>query len=239
MGEKTVGLFRAIKPEWLNKTAELVIEGHDDTTIKAMLDDYLSYDIESVINRGKTRQLLMNIWARPEATSHTVHRKAIAAFKREQSDKIALGWALFILAHPLFADASGFIGKIATVQNTFTTSWLKEKICETHGERPTLIRAVAGVTETMRHLGCIDQEGIGVYQILKRSIKDEQTISVLLLSLLMLNRKAYYSVSELSNVPVFFPFEYEATLGLIHESPEFQLSNIGGKTVVTAAHHST
>ena len=139
----------------------------------------------------------------------------------------------------MFADASGFIDKVTTVQNTFTTSWLKEKICEAYGERPTLIRAVAGVTETMRHLGCINQEGIGVYRTLKRSVKDEQTVSVLLLSLLMLNRKAYYNVSELSNVPVFFPFEYEATLGLLHKSPEFCLSNFGGKTVVTAANYST
>ena len=239
MREKTVGLFRAIKPEWLNKTAELVIEGHDHTTIKTMLDDYLSYEIESAINRGKTIQLLMNIWVRPEATSHTVHQKAIAAFKREQSDKIALGWALLILAHPLFADASGFIGKVTTVQNTFTTSWLKEKICEAHGERPTLIRAVSGVLETMRHHGCIDQESVGVYRIVKRSVKDEQTISVLLLCLLMLNKKAYYNISELSNVPMFFPFEYEATLGLLHKSPEFCLSNFGGKTVVTAANHFT
>ena len=235
MGEKTMGLFRAIKPEWLYKTAELTIDGHDQATIKALLDDYLFYEIESAINRGKTKQLLLNIWANPDATSPIVHRKAIEAFKREQSDKIALSWALFVLAHPLFADISGFIGKVATVQNSFTTSWLKEKVCETHGERPTLIRAVAGVLETMRHLGCINQEGTGVYRVVKRRIKDEQTICVLLLSLLMLNKKAYHNVSELSNVSLFFPFEYEATLELFHKSPEFCLSNFGGKTVVTAA----
>jgi len=71
MGEKTIGLFRAIKPEWLNKTAELVIEGYDSTTIKAMLDDYLSYEIESSINRGKTRQLLNEYMG--NARNHFTH----------------------------------------------------------------------------------------------------------------------------------------------------------------------
>ena len=239
MGEKAVGLFRAIKPEWLNKTAELVIEGHDDATIRAMLDEYLSYEIESAINRAKTRQLLMNIWARTDTTPLIVHEKAKVAFSGTQSVKVALSWALFILAHSVFADVSALIGKVTSVQNTFTTSWLKEKIREAHGERPTLMRAVSGVLETMKHLGCIEQKSVGVYRVVKRNVKDEQTIIVMLLSLLMLNKKAYYNVSELSSVPVFFPFEYEVTLGLLHQSPEFCLSNFGGKTVLTATLYSS
>jgi len=228
-------MSRAIKPEWLNKTAELTIEGHGLAAIKALLDEYLSYEIESAINRRKAKRLLINIWANPDATSPIVQRKAIEAFVREQSDKVALSWALFVLAHPLFADVCGLIGKVAAVQKTFTTSWLIEKVCETHGERPTLIRAVAGVMETMRRLGSITKESTGVYRVVKRSIKDEQTVCVLLLSFLMFSKKAYHNVSDLSNVSLFFPFEYEATLEMLHRSPEFSLSSFGGKTVVTVA----
>jgi hypothetical protein len=230
--EKTIGLFRAIKPEWLNKTAELLIQGYDDAAIKITLGEYLSYEIGSSVNLGKTRELLMNIWARPEATSPIVHKKAVEAYRREQSDKTALSWALFVLTHPIFADVCGLIGKVAAVQNTFTTSWLKDKICEIHGERPTLLRAVSGVLETMKYLDCIHKEKVGVYHVKKHMIKDEQTINVLLMSLLALGKKAYYEIPELSRIPIFFPFEYNVTLECLCKTPEFTIGNFGGKPVV-------
>jgi hypothetical protein len=230
---KTVGLFRAIKPEWLNKAAELVIQVEDDAAIKAALGEYLSFEIGSEINRGKTRELLMNIWARPEETSSLVQRKALDAFQIDRSDNIALHWALFVLAHPLFADASCLIGKIATIQDTFTTSWLKARLCEQHGERPTLIRAVAGILETMRLLDCIHQEKIGVYRIKKQSVRDEQTIITMLMTLLALERKAYYEISELLCVPLFFPFEFNVSVEWLHNSPEFTIENFGGKMVLS------
>jgi hypothetical protein len=232
---KTVGLFRAIKQDWLNKTAELVIQGYSDADIKSILDEYLSFEIGSAINRGKTRELLMNIWARPESTSPLVHAKAIEAYKSERSDKTALGWALFVLAHPVFADACSLIGKISTIQSAFTTSWLKEKICEFRGERPTLIRTVTGILKTMKCLGCIEQEKVGFYHAIKRTISDDQAINILLTSLLALERKAYYEIPELSRIPLFFPFEFNVSMEWLHHSPDFTLENFGGKTVLAAA----
>jgi hypothetical protein len=231
---KAVGLFRAIKPEWLNKTAELVIQGTGETTMKTVLGEYLSFEIDSEINRGKTRELLMNIWARPEETSELVCAKAIEAFQSENSDRIALHWALFVLAHPLFADAACLIGKIANVQDTFTTSWLKAKLCEQYGERPTIIRATAGILETMRLLGCIKQEKIGIYRVAQRGVKDKQTIIALLVSLIALDRQAYYEIPVLSRLPLFFPFDFSVSVEWLHHSPDFTLENFGGKTVLSA-----
>lgn len=231
---KTVGLFRAIKPEWLDKTAELALQDFDESVMKSTLSDYLSYEIESSSNLGRTRELLMNIWGRPEETSAIVHRKAIEAYRSERSNKAALHWALFVLAHPLFADACGLIGKITAVQDTFTTSWLKTKLCELRGERPTLIRTADGILETMRRLDCIHQKKIGLYQIKRHSVGDKETIIVLLSSLLALEKKAYYEIPELSRAPLLFPFEFSVSIEWLHHSPDFALSNLGGKIVLSA-----
>jgi len=231
--EKTIGLFRAIQPEWLNKTAELVIQGKSCVEIKDLLEEYLSFEIESPINRGKTRALLVNIWGNPDYTSPVVHEKAVEAFDNERSDKIALSWALFILAHPLFAGICVLVGKITAVQDTFTTGWIKSKVSENHGERPTLLRAVAGVLETMRCLGVIEHVKSGTYCAKRHNIKDEQTITVLLLSLLAQEQKAFYEITELSNIPQFFPFEFNVTMEWLHHSTDFMLENVGGKTVLT------
>ena len=44
---KMVGLSRNLKLQWLNKVAELVLEGHTEQEIKDQLNEYLSFEIES------------------------------------------------------------------------------------------------------------------------------------------------------------------------------------------------
>ena len=57
-----VGLSRNLKEPWLNKVAELAIEGLTEEDVKAQLNDYLGYEIESPTNLRKTREILMNVW---------------------------------------------------------------------------------------------------------------------------------------------------------------------------------
>ena len=44
MAKKMVGLSRAIKIEWLNKTVDLVKEGMAPENIKEALNDYIGFD---------------------------------------------------------------------------------------------------------------------------------------------------------------------------------------------------
>ena len=48
---KIVGLSRNLKLQWLNKTAELVLEGLTEKEIKDQLNEYLSFEITSAINK--------------------------------------------------------------------------------------------------------------------------------------------------------------------------------------------
>jgi hypothetical protein len=53
------------------------------------------------------------------------------------------------------------------------------------------------------------------------------------MSLLALERKAYYEIPELSRNPLFFPFEFNVSMEWLHHSPDFALENFGGKTVLS------
>lgn len=230
---KIVGLSRAIKPEWLNKTVEFVLQGDDDATIKEKLNEYLSFEIESPTNLRKTREILLTVWVKPAAFAPEIHSKAVEAFRSERSNKLALSWAMLLLAYPVFADVTGLIGKISNVQDTFTTSWLREKLHEEWGERTTLLHTCDKILQTLKYLGTIESVKTGVYRIKQYKVSDEKTISVLLLSLLALELKAYYGIPELSRIPLFFPFEYSLSTDWLHKSPDFTLENFGGKTVLS------
>jgi len=230
---KIVGLSRVIKPEWLNKTVEFIVQGEDISSIKEKLNDYLSFEIQSPTNLRLTREILMGIWVKTSESAPIIHKIALDAYKSGQSDKMALHWAMIMIAYPVFSDVTCRIGKIGLIQDTFATSWLKTKLTETWGHRATLFHSCDKILQTLKALGAIENKKVGIYGIKKHEITDEKTITVLLLSLLALNRQAYYDIAELGNNPLFFPFEFSVSLDWLHRSLLFNLSNIGGKTVLT------
>jgi hypothetical protein len=231
---KVVGLSRAIKQEWLNKTAEYVIQGYDEASIKEKLNEYLAFEIGSPTNLRKTREILLNVWVKPVALVPETYSRAIQAYKSDRSNKLALSWAMLLFTYPVFSDVTGLIGKISNVQDTFTTSWLREKLHEEWGERSTLLHTCDKILQTLKYLGAIERVKTGTYRIRRYKISDEQTIIVLLMSLLVLERKAYYEIPELSRIPLFFPFEFSVSMEWLHNSPDFTLENFGGKTVLSA-----
>ena len=59
---KMVGLARPVKIEWLNRTVELLLDGKSVDEIKADLNEYLSFEIDSPTSLRKTRESLINTW---------------------------------------------------------------------------------------------------------------------------------------------------------------------------------
>lgn len=230
---KMIGLSRSIKLEWLNKTVELVLEGKDETQIKDELNEYLSFEIKSPTNLRKTREILMNIWVRNPDELSALKQQALEAYKDEKSNKLALHWSMMLVAYPVFSDVCALIGKLTNIQDTFAASWLKEKLFEMWGERTTLFHSSDKILQTLKQIGAIENEKVGVYRIKKYPVTDVKTIQVLLLAILHLRKRAYYEIAELSSVPQAFPFEYNVSYEWLHDSDLFTLSNFGGKVVLT------
>ena len=231
---KFIGLSRSIKLEWLNKTVELVLEGKDETQIRDELNEYLSFEVKSSIVLRKTREILMNIWVRTPEEFSAIKQQALEAYKDEKSNKLALHWSMMLVAYPVFSDVCALIGKLSNIQDTFATSWLKEKLFEMWGERTTLFHSSDKILRTLKLIGVIENEKVGVYRIKKHPITDVKTIQVLLLAILHLRERAYYEIAELSSAPQVSQFEYNVSYEWLHDSDQFTLSNFGGKIVLTA-----
>ena len=229
---KIVGMSRSIKLDWLNKTVELILDGKNETQIRNELNDYLSFEIKSPTNLRKTREILMNIWVSTPENILDLKQLALEAYKDEKSNKLALHWSMMLVAYPIFSDICALIGKLTNIQDTFTTSWLKEKLFEMWGERTTLLHSSDKILQTLKLIGVIENVKLGVYRINKYHLSDVKTIQVLLMALIRQKEKAYYEVAELSSIPQAFPFEYTVSLEWLHNSELFNLSNFGGKIVV-------
>ena len=230
---KMVGLARPLKIEWLNKTVDLVLEGKTVEAIKEELNEYLSYEIDSPTSLRKTRESLINIWAIPEEGSSGVRELALSLYPALSSDRLPLHWCMLALNYPVFVDICSFIGKIAAIEESFTTAWIREKLYESWGERSTLDVPIKNILRSLVSFGTLEKVKTGVYRVKTRPIADEKTTRLIIITLLSLGKKAYYEIPELSRIPLFFPFDYNVTLEWLHSAPEINISNFGGKIVVT------
>lgn len=231
---RVIGMNRAIKLEWLNKTAELVRQGQDEKTIRAELQEYLSYEFDSAVNLKNTRTILLQTWVYTPAEKLGIREAALALVEKGGIEALAAHWSMLLVAYPVFADVCSLIGKLSNIQDTFSTAWLKEKLFEIWGERGTLVYSTGRTLQTLRNLGVIENEKVGAFRIKKHEVKAQESVHVLLMALLSLREKAYYEISELSCVTQFFPFIFDVSYEWLHHSEVFKLNNFGGKIVLTA-----
>lgn len=230
---KMVGLSRAIKIEWLNKVISLVNEGMAPENIKEALNDYIGFEISSPDNIRKSRDILMNLWVYPfgDEKSNLIRKQALEAMKDGNEDKLAMHWCMLLLYYPVFVDVTGMIGKLSSMQDSFSLAWLKDKMFEEWGERTTLLHSLDKIMQTLRQIGAVDSKN-GVYTVNHYEIKDATTKKILLKTILNLKMQAYYEPSELAKVSQMFPFEYTVDSELIFGNQDFEMGNFGGSPVV-------
>ena len=230
---RVIGMNRAIKHEWLDKTADLVRQGHDDKTIRAELQEYLSFEIDSAVNLKNTRTILLQTWVYTPAEHYGIRQEALSLVKKGGVEAIAGHWSMLLVTYPVFADVCGLIGKLSNIQDAFSTNWLKEKLFEIWGERGTLVHSVSRTLQTLRYLGVVETVKTGVFQVTRQELTSQKAIEVLLTAVLLLKEKAYYEIPELSCVPKLFPFVFDVSHEWLHSVNAFNLNNFGGKLVLT------
>ncbi len=230
---KTVGFLCPLKIGWLNKVVNLVVEGMSPESIKSALNDYISFELKSPDNIRKTREMLMNLWVYPFADekANQIRDWAISAIKDGLEDRTVLHWCMLLIYYPVFSDVAGAIGKVLSLQDSFSMAWLKGKMAEQWGERSTLLRSVEMIMQTMRQLHVVVSER-GIYTANSIEITAKEEVKILVKTVLALRMQAYYEPSELTKVPQMFPFEYTVDSELIFGNQDFEIGGFGGSSVV-------
>jgi hypothetical protein len=230
---RVIGMNRAVKLEWLNKTAELVRQGLDDKTIRAELQEYLSFEIDSAVNLKNTRTILLQTWVYTPEEHLSIRKEALKLVEKGGIDALVGHWSMLLVTYPVFADVCSLIGKLSNIQDTFTTTWLQQKLFEIWGERGTLVHSVSRTLQTLRFLGVVESVKTSVFKIKKQELASPKAIEVLLTAILLLKEKAYYEIPELPCLPKLFPFVFDVSYEWLHNSDAFKLGNFGGKVVLT------
>lgn len=231
---KAVVLARPIKPEWLDRTVEMLSETRNKDEIRQGMNEYLSHFIKSSINGRKTREILMDIWVEVSSGNSEFRERALEVFKEcSKSERTAIHWAMMLIAFPIFRDLCTIIGKLSDIQEDIALPQIQRRVYEIWGERSTLVHSIPKNIKTLRDFGVLEKVKPGVYRVVKRQIKNKDVAFLLLYAVLKTSDKLYHSVSGIDRFKELFPYELNLGMGDLYQSDIFELDRIGGEPVVS------
>ena len=229
---KTVGLSRNIKMQWLNKAVALLYDNLEETEYKSALNEYLGYEIGSAINIRKTREILMHLWFYKDAETDDIRELAFSLIRAYPDYALPIHWCMMLITYPVFADVCKLIGRISDFQEEITLAQLKQKLFDEWGERTTLFHSTDKIITTMKDMGVLSCEKPGKYHIQKYPISNEQIVNFMLLVAIKVGGNSYYTLPDLTNIGVLFPFEYRVNKEQLITDDHFVINNFGGEITV-------
>lgn len=221
---KMVGMNVVIKQGWTKKAVALLDEQLTEEQFKAILNEHLSFEIDSAINLRKAREILMRVWFRETEGVERLQAEGRALAVKYPDQLAAINWCMTALVFPAFADIARLMGKMFEFQDVITTTQIKQKMFDEWGETGTLQTVVEKIVGTMREIGGIISEKIGRQEPASIHVNNEEVISFMLRVAMTLDGSSYYTVSSLTEFPFLFPFEYRMTKEQLMQDERFTLS---------------
>lgn len=221
---KMVGMNVVIKQGWTKKAVALLDEQLTEEQFKAILNEHLSFEIDSAINLRKAREILMRVWFRETEGVERLQAEGRALAVKYSDQLAAINWCMTALVFPAFADIAKLMGKMFEFQDVITTTQIKQKMFDEWGETGTLQTVVSKIVGTMREIGGISSEKAGRQEAAHIQVNNEEVISFMLRVAMTLDGSSYYTFSSLTEFSFLFPFEYRMTKEQLMQDEKFTLS---------------
>jgi hypothetical protein len=239
----TIGFYQRIQLDWLEQTAQMVLDGIPPATIRQNLDTFLS-DRLSVGNTKKSgnRQLtisiLMRIWSSVPPELENLRDRGLKLLQKLPIEShLAIHWGMAIAVYPFFGAVAETVGRLAKLQSNVIATQVQSRLREQYGDRETVTRA------TRRILRCFidwqvlqDTDKLGIYQsVTPIIISDQQITAWLLEAVLISTQNSSGQLNTITRSPLLFPFIVTAPTSLdLQRSPHLELSHQGLREEVIA-----
>ena len=230
---KMVGYACSIRLPWLNKAVQMLEDNLPEAEYKEVMNEYLSFEIDSPTRLRKTREILMNVWYYPSEELDKTREEAVALLKKYPEYAAPIQYCMLCLAYPVFADVCKIMGKLFEFQEEVTNPALKQKLYDDWGERGTLEATTRRITLTLKEMDILKNEVKTRYTLHKIEITNTDILDFVLTHGMKLDGSSYYSYTELGNLYILFPFKYQVSKEMLMEKDKYVMTGFGGEVSFT------
>lgn len=230
---KEIGFSRAIKPFWIQKTAEILNKTNFDfNQMNIELNEYLRYEINSATNLRKTVNILNNFFLNSFDDDINNIKKVTEEIISEEFSNLPIYWSLMILSYPVFNDIVSFIGKVFVIQDEFSTKWIIERMYEEWGERSTLKYSIEKILQTLVSMDILYRIKPGIYTLKKHKIDGNFNKKLIVSTVLKSNKSEFQSLDEINNSLNMFPFKMNIDYEWVYFQEDFRLIKLDDTVVL-------
>ena len=228
-----IGFDRRIDLEWLDAAAAQAAEGAPTEEMRpylwSVLDGAVSGD-KGNSARGKTVTVLSHIWGEVAGPAASLRERAAAQLEGSTPDeRLALHWAMMVGTYPVFTDAATAVGRLLTLQGSFTLALLSRRLVAVWGERSTLTRAGQRIVRSMVQWGVLqDTATRGMYIAVPQRRRVRPAVGTVLIEALLNDaEEASVPFSQLITHPALFPFDLDINSNHVRGASQFRVHREG------------
>ncbi|MFA5700187.1 MAG: hypothetical protein WC913_02805 [Desulfuromonas sp.] len=240
MGKRheSIGIKQAIRFEWMQKTANLLLAGLDAKTIRHELHEFLagrkgngSEGKRSDQTRTFVVNNLMNIWVSPDPDLIPFRAASLTFLQENPSMALAVHWGMISAAYPFWFNVARQTGRLLALQDQVTQTQIINRLKEQYGDRQTIFRYGRYVLRSFVAWGVLkDSEGKGCYEKAATLKIAEPSLAILMFeSSLLATSELKASLGLLLNNPAYFPFQLPSLTGnfVSHHSDRIDVVRYG------------
>jgi len=219
---EAIGIKQAIRFEWMQKTANLLLAGMDAKSIRQELHDFLankkgdgSEGLRGDTSRSQVVTMLMNIWVTPSPELHLFRDELLEHLRVHPSMGLTIHWSMISAAYPFWFNVARQTGRLLALQDQVAQSQIFNRLKEQYGDRETVSRYARYVVRSFVFWGVLnDSKTKGCYEKTdSMRIPDSGQCILLLESALHATPDAKCALGLLLNNPAFFPFNIPSVTG--------------------------
>ncbi|MDY6850063.1 MAG: hypothetical protein AB7F20_11755 [Geoalkalibacter sp.] len=224
MGKRheAIGIKQAIRFEWMQKAANLLLAGLDAKTVRQELHEFLSGRMGSgsegergATSRTQVVNILMKIWVTPDSELVPFRDASLAILRDNPSMSLPIHWGMISAVYPFWFNVARQTGRLLSLQDQVTQMQISGRLKEQYGDRQTVSRYARYVIRSFVAWGVLkDSESKGCYEkAVSINITDAKAAILIFESALQANPDAKGTLGMLQNNPAFFPFQIPVMSG--------------------------
>lgn len=217
-----IGIKQAIRYEWIQKTANLLLAGLDANAIRQELHEYLADRMgsgerkeRSVEARSFAVGILINTWVNCVDEIKLLRNNLLTYVPQGSVHELAAHWAMISAAYPFWFNVAKQTGRILALQEQVTMKQISSRTIEQYGDRQTVSRNVQFVVRSFSSWGVLEEsESKGCYEKSSPAAISDKKLAVLMYeSALHATHEPKSALGLLLNNPAFFPFKLPVMTG--------------------------